>query len=313
MTEISSVSGLRGVREALAELFGLVESGELVRDISRDGESDWLRRAAKLTLTLKKAQLALSLPPSPQAQLTGYELAGCCDRAGVVMRVDRKNDPYGLPGTDDWNKLADEVRRAGAQGQVQGVQQSEDASSHPPSKLDGSMATASDSVSAASIVVKRIFEIQQWVLKVAPHVFEQQKHLDEGSPERAYWHYGYLCALNDVLEKLTAMPSPIQAVAENAASPEVVEKTLAVSVPPADVSSQAGQAPSETTEWRWLRLRGYLRQWLTPHHFEIAMDCLDKADAAAPSAGSGQELRDPIQELPTSPKRLPRRERALHS
>lgn len=36
-------------------------------------------------------------------------------------------------------------------------------------------------------------------------------------------------------------------------------------------------APSTTTGWRWMRLRGYLRQWLTPHQFEIAMDCLDKA------------------------------------
>ncbi len=27
----------------------------------------------------------------------------------------------------------------------------------------------------------------------------QQRHLDEGTVERAYWHYGYMVALRDVL------------------------------------------------------------------------------------------------------------------
>lgn len=51
--------------------------------------------------------------------------------------------------------------------------------------------------------------------------------------------------------------------------------------PPAATQEPAGSGasePSTTTDWRWMRLRGYLRQWLTPHQFEIAMDCLDKAE-----------------------------------
>lgn len=37
--------------------------------------------------------------------------------------------------------------------------------------------------------------------------------------------------------------------------------------------------PSEDPGWRWLRLRSYLRQWLNPDQFRVAMDCLDKAAA----------------------------------
>ena len=32
--------------------------------------------------------------------------------------------------------------------------------------------------------------------------------------------------------------------------------------------------------WRWMRFRGYLLQWLNPHHYEIAMDCLRSALSA---------------------------------
>lgn len=41
-----------------------------------------------------------------------------------------------------------------------------------------------------------------WVAGNAPHVTVEQKHLDEGSAERAYWHYGYMVALRDVLNLL---------------------------------------------------------------------------------------------------------------
>ena len=44
-------------------------------------------------------------------------------------------------------------------------------------------------------------------------------------------------------------------------------------------------APGETGEplakypydWRWMRLRGYLQEWLTPHQYDIAKECLDAA------------------------------------
>jgi hypothetical protein len=38
--------------------------------------------------------------------------------------------------------------------------------------------------------------------KNAPECQVEQKHLDAGTPERVYWHYGYLCALRDALDLL---------------------------------------------------------------------------------------------------------------
>lgn len=41
-----------------------------------------------------------------------------------------------------------------------------------------------------------------WLSDNHPEVTVEQKHLDEGSAERAYWHYGYMVALRDVLKLL---------------------------------------------------------------------------------------------------------------
>jgi hypothetical protein len=40
---------------------------------------------------------------------------------------------------------------------------------------------------------------ESWLREKHPEVFSEQKHLDEGSEQRAYWHYGYMVALRDVL------------------------------------------------------------------------------------------------------------------
>jgi hypothetical protein len=45
----------------------------------------------------------------------------------------------------------------------------------------------------------RIDGQREWLLKSNPFVFQEQKHLNEGSVERIYWHYGYSVALIDVL------------------------------------------------------------------------------------------------------------------
>ncbi len=49
----------------------------------------------------------------------------------------------------------------------------------------------------------RCGELKQWILKKAPHLVDEQKHLEEGSEERAYWAHGYLSALLDVLRLFT--------------------------------------------------------------------------------------------------------------
>ncbi len=46
----------------------------------------------------------------------------------------------------------------------------------------------------------RIEDIRQWLADEAPYISGDQKHLDEHTPERAYWHHGYQAALTDVLD-----------------------------------------------------------------------------------------------------------------
>ena len=36
---------------------------------------------------------------------------------------------------------------------------------------------------------------------------QEQRHLDAGTPEREYWHYGYMVALRDVIRLLTGQTS----------------------------------------------------------------------------------------------------------
>ncbi len=43
----------------------------------------------------------------------------------------------------------------------------------------------------------RIEGLTRWLCENAPEC-RQQTHLKTGSPERAYWHFGYLAALHDV-------------------------------------------------------------------------------------------------------------------
>lgn len=57
---------------------------------------------------------------------------------------------------------------------------------------------------------KRASGLQNWLKENAPDVFAEQKHLDEGSQERVYWHYGYLVAVRDVYRVLTGQRSPSQ-------------------------------------------------------------------------------------------------------
>jgi hypothetical protein len=55
---------------------------------------------------------------------------------------------------------------------------------------------------------KRATDLQEWLQKNAPASLAEQKHLDEGTQERVYWHYGYMVALRDVLRFLTESELP---------------------------------------------------------------------------------------------------------
>ncbi len=54
----------------------------------------------------------------------------------------------------------------------------------------------------------RIDSLTEWLTENAPECSEQA-HLDEGSPERAYWHHGYLTALCDLRELLRGQRSSL--------------------------------------------------------------------------------------------------------
>jgi hypothetical protein len=41
--------------------------------------------------------------------------------------------------------------------------------------------------------------LTRWLAENAPNCEASQRHLDPGTIEQAYWHYGYLCALKDIL------------------------------------------------------------------------------------------------------------------
>lgn len=51
---------------------------------------------------------------------------------------------------------------------------------------------------AENALAKRIEGLRAWLEANAPDCFDDQLHTEEGTPERAYWHYGYLVALRDM-------------------------------------------------------------------------------------------------------------------
>ena len=59
-------------------------------------------------------------------------------------------------------------------------------------------------------IQKRADGIREWLRANHPEVKAEQAHLDEGTPERAYWHAGYSSALTDILRLLDAeMTNPV--------------------------------------------------------------------------------------------------------
>jgi hypothetical protein len=46
----------------------------------------------------------------------------------------------------------------------------------------------------------KVDTLTAWMGEHAPFCEASQKHLDPGTPEQAYWHYGYLSGTRDVLK-----------------------------------------------------------------------------------------------------------------
>jgi hypothetical protein len=70
------------------------------------------------------------------------------------------------------------------------------------------MTNAPDCAKDLSGLEKRIRETRDWLKKEAPECFSEQKHTEEGTQERIYWHHGYMMGLKDALRFLTGEIEP---------------------------------------------------------------------------------------------------------
>lgn len=61
---------------------------------------------------------------------------------------------------------------------------------------------------ALADIERRRDDLVEWLQRYAARDIEDQRHLDEGSSEQAYWHYGYLKAIEDVLALLGNASTP---------------------------------------------------------------------------------------------------------
>lgn len=64
------------------------------------------------------------------------------------------------------------------------------------------MGEGSKPTSIEDALTVREAELEAWLAEHSPECIRDQRHLDAGSPERTYWHYGYLMAVKDVLALL---------------------------------------------------------------------------------------------------------------
>ena len=89
--------------------------------------------------------------------------------------------------------------------------------------LEASQHRGADSESKEiSAFIERRDAQRKWLKENHPSVFSEQKHLDDGSVERAYWHYGYTVALTDAL----AMFGVPRTAAKEKAEAELRSKTV---------------------------------------------------------------------------------------
>jgi hypothetical protein len=56
-----------------------------------------------------------------------------------------------------------------------------------------------------ALLQRRRDGIRHWLDDEAPYTDADQRHLDQNTPERAYWHHGYQAALDDVIALLTPL------------------------------------------------------------------------------------------------------------
>ena len=53
-----------------------------------------------------------------------------------------------------------------------------------------------------NVLEQRAKDLRRWLETNGRECWDEQKHLQEGSAEQVYWHFGYLSAVQDVLARL---------------------------------------------------------------------------------------------------------------
>jgi len=56
-----------------------------------------------------------------------------------------------------------------------------------------------EEITINDLLQKRHDDLFAWLSEYAPDCVAEQRHLDKGTSEQVYWHYGYLLAIKDVL------------------------------------------------------------------------------------------------------------------
>lgn len=57
--------------------------------------------------------------------------------------------------------------------------------------------------SVMRLLAKRQSEVSEWLENESPYTMFDQRHLESGTSEQAYWHFGYVSAINDVMRLLS--------------------------------------------------------------------------------------------------------------
>lgn len=73
---------------------------------------------------------------------------------------------------------------------------------HAPARPIMDEAPKHEPIDALDALRERADRLESWLRENAPEVAREQGHLDAGSAARAYWSYGYLVALRDVLNAM---------------------------------------------------------------------------------------------------------------
>lgn len=58
-------------------------------------------------------------------------------------------------------------------------------------------------MSKTESIYDRIAGLETWLTEQGVDVKQEQSHLQEGSRERLYWHYGYLVGLRDAMKAVS--------------------------------------------------------------------------------------------------------------